>query len=200
MILGLAGACSAAFLIGNTRAVVVAVAVFGAGLWFLARRQSLLSPIIRVIGARAPKWLLSLEQTEHQIRSFRDRQKDAARRVLMLDSIAQLLTLAEVATVFWAASIQCSFLQVLTIEAGVRIVKILGSWVPGRIGLDEGGSAASFALLGFSPAAGLILAVARRVRDLLWCAVGLVWTAGSHAHLPASTVDASQPALCIQEH
>jgi hypothetical protein len=200
MILGLAGACSGAFLIGNARAVSLAVAVFGMGLWFLVRRQSLLSPILRVAGGRAPKWLRSAEQTELQIRSFRDRQREAARNVLVLDSIGQLVTLAEVAAVFWAAGIACSFFQILTIEAGVRVVKILGAWVPGRIGMDEGGSAAAFALLGFSPAAGLMLAVARRVRDVLWCAIGIMWTAASHADLPTSTAHATQPALCMQEH
>jgi hypothetical protein len=199
MILGLAGACSGAFLIGNARAVWVAVAVLGMGLWFLVRRRSLLSPILQVAGERAPNWLRSAEQTELQIRSFRDRQPEAARKVLVLDSASQLLTLAEVAAVFWAGSIHCSFFEILTIEAGVRVVKILGAWVPGRIGTDEGGSAASFALLGFSPAAGLMLAVARRVRDVLWCVAGIMWTAAS-PDLPASTARATQPELCIEEH
>lgn len=200
MILGLAGACSGVFLIGNARVVWGAVAALGIGLWFLMRRKSLLSPILQVAGARAPKWLHSAEQTELQIRSFRDRQPGAARTVLLLDSTSQLLTLAEVAAVFWAGGVHFSFFEILAIEAGVRVVKILGAWVPGRIGADEGGSAASFALLGFSPAAGLMLAVARRVRDILWCVVGIMWTAASHTNLPASTARATQPALCIEGH
>jgi len=175
-ILGLFGACAGALLLAHARVVWLAVAVFSIGIWFLVTRRTLLSPLVRAAGVRGPKWLRAAEQAEIGIRSFRDRQKKAAGKVLLLDSIAQIFTLLEVASVLWAAGIHCSLLQVLTIEAAGRVVKTLGAWVPGRIGMDEGGAAASFALLGFAPAAGLMLAGARRIRDLLWCATGIVWT------------------------
>ena len=187
-ILGLLGACAGAVLLAHARVVWLAVAIFSVGIWFLATRRTLLSPLVRAAGARAPKWLRSAEQAEIGIRSFRDRQKQAAGRVLILDSIAQVFTLIEVASVLWAAGIRYSLLQVLTIEAAGRVVKTLGAWVPGRIGMDEGGAAASFALLGFAPAAGLMLAAARRVRDLVWCASGVVWTAG-----------ANEAPMCVEE-
>ena len=45
------------------------------------------------------------------------------------------------------------------------------------IALDEGAAVAAFAAFGLSPAVGLILALTRRSRDLLWCLVGLGWLA-----------------------
>ncbi len=188
-ILGLLGACAGTVLLAHARVVWLAVAIFSVGIWFLVTRRALLSPLVRGLGARAPKWLRSAEQAEIGIRSFRDRQPKAAGQILMLDSIAQIFTLLEVASVLGAVGIRCSLLQVLTIEAAGRVVKTLGAWVPGRIGMDEGGAAASVALLGFAPAAGLMLAAARRVRDLLWCATGIVWTAG-----------ASPAPACVEEH
>jgi hypothetical protein len=177
VILGLAGACAAAFLIADARVVWAAAAVFAVAFALLVTRRSLLAPLVRAEGSRTPQWLRSAEQVELRIRSFRDRHPRATQKILALDSIAQLLTLAEVAAVLWASGIRVSVLHVLAIEAAGRIVKILGAWIPGRIGVDEGGAAASFALLGLPSAAGLMLAVARRLRDVSWCAAGILWAA-----------------------
>jgi hypothetical protein len=52
-----------------------------------------------------------------------------------------------------------------------------GGWLPARIGADESGAAAAFAGLGLPAAAGLALAVARRIRDVLNTLAGLTWLA-----------------------
>lgn len=200
VILGLAGTCSAAFLFIDVRVVVPAAILFAVVLALLVTRRSLLSPLVRLAGPRAPKWLVSAETVERRIRSFRDRQPEAAWRVLALDSIAQLVTLFEVAAVLWAAGIRSSSLHVLTIEAAGRMVKILGAWIPARIGADESGAAVSFTLLGLPPAAGLMLVVARRIRDLLWCAAGIVWVARSRAHRSDPPTGSGQVSLCLEEH
>jgi hypothetical protein len=109
------------------------------------------------------------------------------------------VTLAEVAAVLWAVGIRASVLEVLAIEAAGRMVKILGAWIPGRIGADEGGAAVSFALLGYAPAAGLMLVVTRRLRDLLWCAAGIVWAAGSTPRRRAPQPPRSPIILCPEE-
>ncbi len=200
VILGLAGTCAAAFLFVDVRVVLPAAILFAVVLALLMTRRSLLSPLVRLAGPRAPKWLVSAETVERRIRSFRDRQPEAAWRVLALDSIAQLVTLFEVAAVLWAAGIRCSSLHVLTIEAAGRMVKILGAWIPARIGADEGGAAVSFALLGLPPAAGLMLVVARRIRDLLWCAAGIVWAAKLRAHPSVPPTGSGRVSLCLEEH
>jgi hypothetical protein len=198
-ILGLAGTCAAAFLVADAPPVIGAAVVFGLGLLLLAGRRSLLSPLVRAAGQRTPGWLRSAAEGEQSIRSFRGRQPRTAKAVLVLESVAQLVTLAEVAVVLWAAGMHVSSLQVLAIEAAGRMVKVVGAWIPGRIGADEGGAAASFALLGFSPAAGLMLVLARRVRDLVWCAAGVIWTASSGAHRQAATVASIPVSLCVEE-
>jgi len=199
VVLGLVGACAGALLIADRQAVLAAVAVFSVALALLVSRRSFLPPLVRAVGPRAPGWLRSAELAERRIRSFRERHPQAARRVVALDSLAQLVTLAEVATVLWTVGLRVSILEVLVIEATGRMVKILGSLVPGRLGVDEGGAAASFALLGLSPAAGLMLAVARRVRDLLWCTAGIVWVARPGSHGPVAPGVSSQVSLCMEE-
>lgn len=199
--LGLAGTCAAAFLVADSPAVWGAAILFGVSLAVLGTRRSFLSMVVAAAGARAPKWLLSAETAEVGIRSFRDRHQTAFARVLALDSLAQIVTLVEVWAALWAVGIRASMLEILVIEAAGRLVKILGAWIPGRIGADEGGAAASFALLGLAPSVGLMLAAARRGRDLLWCGAGIVWAAQSSAQRRRVASPGTRHAsLCMEEN
>jgi hypothetical protein len=62
---------------------------------------------------------------------------------------------------------------VLVFEAVTKIVNTAGMFVPGRLGVSEGGSALLASALGFAASHGLSLALMRRVRALIWAAVGL---------------------------
>jgi hypothetical protein len=56
-------------------------------------------------------------------------------------------------------------------------LKLVSGWIPARLGSDEGGAISAFALTGFPPLLGLSLALTRRVRDLLWALIGILWFA-----------------------
>jgi hypothetical protein len=200
VLLGLAGTCAAAFVIADSGAVWAAGVLFGGALVLLGTKRSFLSSLVAAAGLRAPRWLQSAQAAELDIRSFRDRHDAAFAKVLGLDSLAQIMTLVEVSAFLWAVGIRSFGIEVLVIEAAGRMVKILGAWIPGRIGADEGGAAASFALLGFSPATGLLLAIARRVRDLLFCAAGIVWAAHTGARQDAVKKKSRQESLCLLEN
>jgi hypothetical protein len=58
-------------------------------------------------------------------------------------------------------------------EAVTKIVNTAGMLVPARLGVSEGGSALLADALGFAASQGLSLALMRRVRALIWSAVGL---------------------------
>jgi len=175
VLLGLAGTFAAGLLVADASIVFAPLAVFAAAAGLLLARRPLLSHLIARVGAHAPRWLRAAAEVEEQIRSFRLRHPQAAWRLLILDAAAQVLTLAEVAGALWTAGLAPSIPGLLAIEAAVRMVKIAAAWIPGRIGVDEGGAMAAFALLGFPSAAGLMLALARRARDGLWCLLGVFW-------------------------
>ncbi len=61
----------------------------------------------------------------------------------------------------------------LVFEAVTKIVNTAGMVVPARLGVAEGGSALLADALGFAASHGLSLALMRRVRALVWAAVGL---------------------------
>ena len=199
VILGMAGTCAAAILIPGSRAVWLSAVVFGIAFVFLLGRGALLSPIVRLAGTRAPGWLRSAESTELLVRSFRHRQPTVAAKVLALETIAQVLALVEVAAVLWSIGTRTSALHIVAIESAGRLVKIFAAWVPARLGVDEGGAAASFALLGLSPGAGLTLALARRFRDLLFCVAGAAWAGFFTPPVRRVNVQPKLISLCLEQ-
>jgi hypothetical protein len=58
-------------------------------------------------------------------------------------------------------------------EAVTKLVNTAGLLVPARLGVSEGGSALLAGALGFAASHGLSLALMRRIRALIWSAVGL---------------------------
>ncbi len=63
--------------------------------------------------------------------------------------------------------------QAVIFESLNRLVTIVFKFVPFRIGVDEALSGAAAPLLALNPAAGVTLAVVRKVRNLFWTGVGL---------------------------
>jgi phosphatidylglycerophosphate synthase/uncharacterized membrane protein YbhN (UPF0104 family) len=62
----------------------------------------------------------------------------------------------------------------LAIEALTKLVNIAGTFNPGNIGTYEGGNVLIARMFGLTAAAGLTLALARRLRALFWTGVGIL--------------------------
>jgi hypothetical protein len=76
----------------------------------------------------------------------------------------------------------------------------VSGWIPARVGSDEGGAISAFALTGFSPLLGLSLALTRRVRDLLWALIGILWFVwNSRAVADRQTVSSSVTGTILEE-
>lgn len=178
--LGLAGCAAAAFLLAGTqdaRTLVGITLLFALLLALLIRQKPLLQRLVAALGDRAPGWLRKGAVLEEEIRSFRIRHPFSARSMLYLDLLCQLLMVAETAIVLFYARLPIHLAALLGIETATRVTKMVAGWLPARIGADEGGTVVAFAAFGLSPAAGMLLALTRRFRDLLWCVLGLSWFA-----------------------
>jgi len=141
----------------------------------IVRRNPILSDVVRALGKRAPSWLSRAEQFESSIRNYRVNQPALVRRMFWIDVACQVLVASEVLVVLWSLHLSIHFFTILVIESVTRGLKMLSGWIPARLGSDEGGAISAFALIGFSPMLGLALALTRRVRDLLWALIGIVW-------------------------
>jgi uncharacterized protein (TIRG00374 family) len=99
---------------------------------------------------------------------------DRRRLVILtvLPIVCYLLMASEVWLVFWAIEQPISITESLTVETFSRLASIASAMVPGNIGTLEASNVAVVNALGL--AGGGSLALARRIRALLWAALGLV--------------------------
>ena len=67
--------------------------------------------------------------------------------------------------------------QAIVFEALNRVLTVAFKFVPFRVGVDEALSGALAPVLTLNAAAGVTLAVVRKVRNLVWAGIGLVLVA-----------------------
>lgn len=147
-----------------------------AGMVFvIMRRNPILSGLVRALGNHAPSWLVRGEKLEESIRSYRLHHPAVVSRMFWIDLACQVLIASEVGVVLWSLGLPIHFFSIVAIDGVTRALKLVSGWIPARVGSDEGGAISAFALTGFSPLLGLSLALTRRVRDLLWALIGILW-------------------------
>ena len=204
---GIFACLSAGLLVAHSRRasilLMVLAATFIAGLILMLRSKPLLSPLVRLLGGRCPSWLRKAKETEALMRTFASRHPRSIRRMFVLDFTCQVLLAGEVVAVFWILALPFHAGTILALEAANRGMKMITGWMPARIGADEGVTAGTFAALGLSSASGLALALTRRTRDLLACAVGFGWlawktrrTSSEPKNLELENLQQGEVALC----
>ena len=86
-----------------------------------------------------------------------------------------LVGAAEVGVILYFCGMAVSGASACVIEALGTGVSFATFFVPVQFGIDEGGTVAIFSALGLSPAAGLSLALVRRIREAVWVTIGVVF-------------------------
>jgi uncharacterized membrane protein YbhN (UPF0104 family) len=89
----------------------------------------------------------------------------------MLAVICYALMTIEVWLVFWAVGGTIGVTEALAVETFARLASVASAAIPGNLGALEASNAGVAAALGL--AGGGALALARRIRALLWAAAGL---------------------------
>jgi hypothetical protein len=176
---------------GSTYQWIPVVLVLAFAVFVITRRSPILADAVRAVGERTPRWLARAAKWESSIRRYRLEQPALVSRMFWIGVACQSLIVSEVVVVLWALHLPIHFFSVIAIEGVTRALKLASGWIPARIGSDEGGAVSAFSVVGLSPMLGLGLALTRRVRDLLWALIGILWLAGksrglrSHRAVPA---------------
>lgn len=76
-----------------------------------------------------------------------------------------------------------SWTQAVTVEVLSVAIDALFFFVPAKAGIQEGGKALIFELLGLDPGKGLVLGIVRRLRELSWSLIGLLILARHQARV-----------------
>jgi hypothetical protein len=122
-----------------------------------------------------PRWRERLAMVRDEAVRFSGGHPQRLWRVLVLDLLFHALAVVEVfVTLQWLlGSHSPTFVQAIVFEALNRVVTAVFKFVPFRVGIDEASAGALAPMLSVNPAAGVALAVVRKVRNLFWAAIGL---------------------------
>jgi hypothetical protein len=162
-----------------TQAVLGGVALAGiVGLWAGRRRPAVLSYLAhhaaRLTGraARTPEFLRDVEQRFYGMLDW------PAGRLWRLAAWQALFHVGAVAEVFLIlrllpATRQATLVDAFVLETAGRLVTVVFKFVPYRLGVDEAGAAIVARALALDPASGIALALVRKLRIVVWNAVGL---------------------------
>jgi hypothetical protein len=144
-----------------------------------------------------PPWRARLAAVRESVLALSAGHPARLWRVFLLHALFHAFAFAEVyVTLWWLLPAGPTVAQALTFSALDRVIIVLFKFVPFRIGVDEASSGGMAALLGWSPAAGVTLAIVKKVRSLAWTGVGLLLIA-SH---PAPAAPAADPPETARAH
>jgi hypothetical protein len=126
-------------------------------------------------GARSP-WRERAAAARLAVVGFATEHPGRLWRALAFDALFHLLAVLEVFfTLRWLlAGGSPTLAQAIIFESLNRVIIVAFKFVPFRIGVDEALTGALAPILSVTPAAGVSLAVVRKVRGLFWAGVGLV--------------------------
>jgi len=94
--------------------------------------------------------------------------------VVAIETTAHVLLIVEIWIVIQALGFSASWITPIIVEGGVKFVTVAFAFIPGQLGASEGVYALLAVAVGLPAAAGLSLALVRRVRGLLIAAAGVV--------------------------
>ena len=129
-------------------------------------------------GAR-PRWRERLATIRDEAVRFSGGHPERLWRVFALDLAFHALAVLEVfITLRWLLGDRSpTLVQAIVFEALNRVITAAFKFVPFRVGIDEASAGALAPVLSVNPAAGVALAVVRKVRNLSWAAIGLALVA-----------------------
>ena len=163
---------------------LVVLGAIGAGSLRLFRGRERSAP------SSGPTLLARLSRLRETIMAFSAGHPSRLWRAFVLDVLFHAAAVLEAyLTLNWLLGDRSpTFAQAVMFESLNRVVTVVFKFVPLRVGVDEAISRAFAPLVGINPAAGVALAVIRKVRSLFWMGIGLAFIAFSHARVvPART-------------
>ena len=183
MVLGLSATL---WLVGGTgyNVLVAFVSVgllgFGVFLFLVVQRYGIGRGLLTVADAcwirsqRLEAYRPRLLELDRTIRTFYGQRRRTFFLSMGVHLTAWLTELVEVYAILYVLGAEVGWLSSLSIAAMTALIKGSVSFVPGGIGLQEGGYLVFLVALGYGEVTGITFAVIRRIRETLWILIGLL--------------------------
>jgi hypothetical protein len=153
------------------------------GVWLINRRRLVISGILHWLERR--NWLPQriarreerLKLFEANVYEFYAKNSRVFWLIMLLELLANLGGVIEAYVILGVTFGVYGWAYAYLVEWMNRVVNTVFAFVPLRVGIDEGSTALTVRSLGYASAAGVSLAIIRKVRTLFWIGVGLLLTA-----------------------
>jgi glycosyltransferase 2 family protein len=158
--------------------IVAAVAVAAiAAAWAVRTKPAVLSrvaPLIARIAGKSGAPAEAMREVEARIYAVPQWPIGRIAHVALWEAAFHVGAVTEVWIVLTQLLPAVTIVEAFLLESAGRFVTVAFKFVPYRLGIDEAGSGAVAAALGFAPAIGVALALVRRLRIIVLNAVGLI--------------------------
>ncbi|MSO50860.1 MAG: hypothetical protein CK533_07285 [Acidobacterium sp.] len=157
-------------------AIVIAVVI---GVWLARSQPALLSrfaPLITRLAGRAAVPAEAIREVESRIYGVLGWRMGRLARIGSWEAIFHVAAVAEVWLVLrlLPGAADATLVDAFLLESAGRFVTIAFKFIPYRLGIDEAGSGAVAQVIGMGPAAGVTLALVRRLRIMVLNVFGLI--------------------------
>lgn len=157
------------------------VIVLLGAVWLAWQKPALVSAVLE----RAP--IRAVRNLAARVRAFEEQTYRAVRRnaralgtVTLCEVTFHALSLFECWLTFWLLTGVTAVTPALVLDGFNRVVNIVAKPIPGRLGVEEGGTAVLARAIGYAATDGFLLAVVRKGRTLVFAVIGLaLWIRNS---------------------
>jgi putative ABC transport system permease protein len=168
-------------VVRGTLLVIALCTLPGIAVAVLATRRRL-TPLTQVIGGlarrgRCPQWLHSRRHHVYRIEltvyGFYKRRRAAFFAMLGFDVLAHASSVLEVYVALRLLGFTPLVTGAFVIESLTKVINFAFGFVPGTIGVYEGGTEIILKSLGFAAATGIALAIVRKAAIVFWTSIGV---------------------------
>jgi putative ABC transport system permease protein len=154
------------------------------------RRATLLTGIIDRLGRRGfrPRWLRTrrhhIYRIELTVYGFYKRRRAAFLAMIGFDLISHATSVLEVYVTLKLLGVSPHVAGSFVIESLTKVINFAFGFVPGTIGVYEGGTGIILKSMGFAAATGIALGIVRKAAIIFWTSIGLfiiTWRAAPNA-------------------
>lgn len=176
--------------LGSWTAVTCMVASLLVPCAILRRRSPLIaSRLDRLPAASRVKHFLGpyelrIKAVETAVYDFFLARRAAFIGILGLEFLTNFTCVAEAYLILRVTTLHASLLAAYLVEITNRAVQLFFAFVPFGLGMEEGAAAATLRALGYSAGQGVLLAILRRARTVVWAALGLLLAARYYVSRP----------------
>ena len=121
------------------------------------------------------KTMAKLKEIDRYITEFYTHNKKGFYLAFLLQFIIRLLGVLEIYLAAYYLGTPFSFIGAYLLASVTVVINLIFVFIPGSVGVLEGSYAGIFVLMGQNPAIGTSIGILRRIRVVIWSALGLFY-------------------------